>query len=39
MISRASIAKYWRNKGINKESFEIEELSNDSDFNKVELVV
>lgn len=39
MISRDSIAKYWRNKGINKESFEIEELSNDSDFNKVELVV
>lgn len=39
MISRSNIAKYWRNKGINKNSFEIEKLSNDSDFNEVEVVV
>lgn len=39
MISRSNIAKYWRNKDINKNSFEIEELSNDSDFNEVEVVV
>ena len=39
MMTRASIAKYWYNKGINKNTFEIEELSDDSDYNEVELVV
>ena len=39
MITRANIAKYWYNKGINKNTFRIEELSDNSDFNEVELVV
>lgn len=39
MITRSRIAKYWLNKGINKNTFEVVELKEDTNFEEVNIVV
>lgn len=39
MVARSRIARYWFDKGINKDTFEVVQVTKDTNFDKIEIVV